>query len=84
MILTVRIVIFSAPEEAEVTGGEMFTIDNPNHLDDSAAKIGVEQRNQYVPGYRPSNSPRKVAQNQSKTAASPGAPTTYGLRENRL
>jgi Ca-activated chloride channel family protein len=39
---------------AELTGGRAFTIDNPNDLGDVATKIGVELRNQYVLGYRPS------------------------------
>jgi Ca-activated chloride channel homolog len=39
----------------EVTGGRMFTINNPNELADVATKIGIELRNQYVLGYRPSN-----------------------------
>ncbi len=38
----------------ELTGGRAFTIDNPNDLADVATKIGVELRNQYVLGYRPS------------------------------
>ena len=38
---------------AELTGGRAFTIDNPNDLADVATKIGVELRNQYVLGYRP-------------------------------
>jgi Ca-activated chloride channel family protein len=37
----------------ELTGGRAFTIDNPNDLGDVATKIGVELRNQYVLGYRP-------------------------------
>jgi len=41
-------------EVAEVTGGRSFTIDNPNDLPDVAGKIGMELRNQYVLGYRPS------------------------------
>lgn len=41
-------------EIAGVTGGRSFTIDNPNDLPDVAAKIGMELRNQYVLGYRPS------------------------------
>jgi len=40
---------------AETTGGRAFTIDNPNDLADVATKIGIELRNQYVLGYRPSN-----------------------------
>jgi Ca-activated chloride channel homolog len=38
----------------ELTGGRAFTIDNPNDLSDVATKIGIELRNQYVLGYRPS------------------------------
>jgi Ca-activated chloride channel homolog len=41
-------------EVAELTGGRAFTVENPNDLADVATKIGVELRNQYVLGYRPS------------------------------
>jgi len=41
-------------EITELTGGRAFTVDNPNDLGDVATKIGVELRNQYVLGYRPS------------------------------
>jgi Ca-activated chloride channel family protein len=37
----------------ELTGGRAFSIDNPNDLPDVATKIGIELRNQYVLGYRP-------------------------------
>ncbi|HXZ79991.1 MAG TPA: VWA domain-containing protein [Terriglobales bacterium] len=40
-------------EITDVTGGRTFTIDNPNELADVATKIGIELRNQYVLGYRP-------------------------------
>jgi len=40
-------------EVAEVTGGQMLTVDNPSQMAESAAKIGAELRNQYVLGYRP-------------------------------
>jgi Ca-activated chloride channel family protein len=40
---------------AELTGGRAFSIDNPNDLPDVATKIGIELRNQYVLGYRPTN-----------------------------
>ncbi len=40
---------------SDVTGGRMFKIDNLNELADVATKIGIELRNQYVLGYRPSN-----------------------------
>jgi Ca-activated chloride channel homolog len=42
-------------EVTEVTGGRMFTVSNPSELSDIATKIGIELRNQYVLGYRPSN-----------------------------
>lgn len=42
-------------EVSEVTGGRTFTITDPNELADVATKIGVELRNQYVLGYRPTN-----------------------------
>jgi len=42
----------------EVTGGRTYVISNPNELADTATKIGMELRNQYVLGYRPSNSAR--------------------------
>jgi Ca-activated chloride channel family protein len=43
---------------AELTGGRAFTVENPNDLADVAAKIGIELRNQYVLGYRPSKGVR--------------------------
>jgi Ca-activated chloride channel family protein len=56
---------FKTPEEregpelladmTEVTGGRTFTIGNPNELADVATKIGIELRNQYVLGYRPTS-----------------------------
>jgi Ca-activated chloride channel homolog len=42
-------------EISDVTGGRTFTIGNTNELADVATKIGIELRNQYVLGYRPSN-----------------------------
>jgi Ca-activated chloride channel family protein len=42
----------------DVTGGRTFTIDNPNELADVATKIGIELRNQYVLGYRPTKPAR--------------------------
>ena len=41
-------------EITDLTGGRAFTVENPNDLADVATKIGVELRNQYVLGYRPS------------------------------
>jgi len=56
---------FKSPEEregpallgdvTEATGGRTFIIDSPNELADVATKIGIELRNQYVLGYRPTN-----------------------------
>ena len=43
---------------SELTGGRAFTVENPNDLGDVATKIGVELRNQYVLGYRPSKGVR--------------------------
>ncbi len=42
-------------EVTEMTGGRVFPVENLNDLPDVAAKIGMELRNQYVLGYRPSN-----------------------------
>ena len=39
----------------DMTGGRLFAVDNLNELPDTAAKIGMELRNQYILGYRPSN-----------------------------
>ncbi len=56
---------FKTPEEregpallseiTEVTGGRTFAIGSTNELADVATKIGIELRNQYILGYRPSN-----------------------------
>ena len=45
-------------EVSDVTGGRMFRVDDVNELADVATKIGVELRNQYVLGYRPTNAAR--------------------------
>ena len=42
-------------EVTDTTGGRVFAVENLNDLPDIAAKIGMELRNQYVLGYRPSN-----------------------------
>ena len=56
---------FKSPEESEgpallddvtdATGGRTFIIHDPSELADVATKIGIELRNQYVLGYRPTN-----------------------------
>lgn len=40
---------------AEVSGGRMFSVEDPNELPDIAEKVSIELRNQYVIGYKPSN-----------------------------
>jgi Ca-activated chloride channel family protein len=42
-------------ELAEISGGRMFSVEDPDELPDIAEKISIELRNQYVIGYRPSN-----------------------------
>jgi Ca-activated chloride channel family protein len=42
-------------ELTEMTGGRVFPVSRPGDLVDSAAKIGMELRNQYVLGYKPSD-----------------------------
>lgn len=42
-------------EITEMTGGRVFAAGNLNELPDIATKIGLELRNQYILGYRPSN-----------------------------
>ena len=45
-------------ELAEMTGGRLFAVANLDDLPDIAAKIGMELRNQYVLGYKPSDARR--------------------------
>ena len=42
-------------ELSEVSGGRMFSVDDPSELPDIMEKISIELRNQYVVGYKPSN-----------------------------
>lgn len=42
-------------ELAEMTGGRVFPVSSLGDLPDIASKIGMELRNQYVLGYKPSN-----------------------------
>jgi Ca-activated chloride channel family protein len=42
-------------EVTELSGGRVFAVERINELPDIASKIGMELRNQYVLGYRPSN-----------------------------
>jgi len=45
-------------ELTELTGGRVFPVENLNDLPDTASKIGMELRNQYVLGYKTSNHQR--------------------------
>ena len=38
-----------------MTGGRLFAVENLNELPDTAEKIAMELRNEYMLGYRPSN-----------------------------
>ena len=49
---------FMLAEMTDVTGGRTFPVADINDLADVAVKIGVELRNQYVLGYRPTNKAR--------------------------
>jgi len=40
---------------ANLTGGRMFSVEDPDELPDIAEKISIELRNQYVIGYQPSD-----------------------------
>jgi Ca-activated chloride channel family protein len=42
-------------EVTEMTGGRVFSVEKLDELPDIASKIGMELRNQYVLGYKPSN-----------------------------
>jgi len=42
-------------EVTEMTGGRTFSVEKLDDLPDIASKIGMELRNQYVLGYKPSN-----------------------------
>ena len=42
-------------EITEMTGGRVFAVERLEELPDIASKIGMELRNQYVLGYRPTN-----------------------------
>ena len=45
-------------EVSEVTGGRAYPVGNLSELSETAARIGLELRNQYVLGYRPSKPAR--------------------------
>jgi Ca-activated chloride channel homolog len=58
-------------ELAEMTGGRVFPVSDLNDLPDIASKIGVELRNQYVLGYKPSDAKRSGAWRKIKVKLVP-------------
>ncbi len=42
-------------EISQMSGGRMFSVEDPDELPDIAEKISIELRNEYVIGYKPSN-----------------------------
>jgi Ca-activated chloride channel family protein len=58
-------------ELTEVTGGRVFSVENLNDLPDTAAKIGMELRNQYVLGYKPSSHRRDAKWRKIKVKLRP-------------
>lgn len=54
-----------------LTGGREFTVDRLDELPDTASKISMELRNQYVLGYRPSNRNRDGKYRRLKIKLSP-------------
>jgi len=63
-------------ELAQLSGGRMFSVEDPNELPDIMEKISVELRNQYVLGYKPSNLIRDGRWRRIKVKLAPpkGAP----------
>ncbi len=58
-------------EIAELSGGRVFPVASLNDLPDIAAKIGMEMRNQYVLGYKPSDARHDGAWRKIKVKLSP-------------
>ncbi len=75
--------IFKSPEEwsgqrlltsiTDATGGRTITLKSPRQLPDIAAAVGWELRNQYVLGYRPTNSARDGKWRNIKVRLTPQA-----------
>jgi Ca-activated chloride channel family protein len=49
---------YTLTQITDPTGGRTFQVNDISELSDTAVKIGVELRNQYVLGYRPINKAR--------------------------
>jgi Ca-activated chloride channel family protein len=58
-------------EMTEMTGGRVFPVGNLGELPDIAAKIGMELRNQYVIGYKSSNTQHNGAWRKIKVKLRP-------------
>jgi Ca-activated chloride channel homolog len=58
-------------ELAEMSGGRVFPVADLNDLPDIASKIGMELRNQYVLGYKPSDAKRSGAWRKIKVKLVP-------------
>ena len=58
-------------EMTDMTGGRVFPVANIGELPDIAAKIGMELRNQYVLGYKPSNAQRNGVWRKIKVKLKP-------------
>ena len=58
-------------ELSQVSGGRMFSVEDPNELPDIMEKISIELRNQYVVGYKPSNLLRDGRWRRIKVKLSP-------------
>ena len=56
---------------ANVSGGRMFSVQDPSELPDIAEKISIQLRNQYVIGYKPSNLVRDGRWRRIKVKLSP-------------
>jgi Ca-activated chloride channel family protein len=63
-------------ELARVSGGRIFSVEDPDELPDITEKISIELRNQYVVGYKPSNLVRDGRWRRLKVKLTPpkGAP----------
>jgi len=58
-------------EITDLTGGRVFSVEHLSDLPDIATKIGMELRNQYVLGYRPSNHARDARWRKIKVRLRP-------------
>lgn len=63
-------------ELSQVSGGRLFSVEDPGELPDIMEKISIELRNQYVVGYKPSNLIRDGRWRRVKVKLTPpkGAP----------